>query len=74
MLDDLIGLLGNSMDLAAKFSEFEHKSAPIMAEIKNNSEGADPELLKEYDKQVHQMEKGRAEFEGLKEKLRNMKV
>ena len=74
MLDDLMKLLGNSTDLAVKFAELEQKTAPIMAQIQNNSEGVDPELLKHYNEQMTTIENGRAELEAAKEKLRKLEA
>ena len=74
MQDKWTEILGDITNNISEFEKLEHKIAPLMAEIKNNSENVDPELMKIYDKELEKLNVKRTEMEKAKEEIRNIKI
>lgn len=68
---EILGEITNSLDA---FEKLDQKIAPMLAEIHNNSEGVNPELMELYDNEMKKLDGMRSELDATKDKLKNIKV
>jgi hypothetical protein len=71
MQDKLLKMLGSITSGLEPFQSMEQEFAPILLELKQNSDKVDPKLMAVMDAEEKKLSSMYAELELLKEKLRN---
>jgi len=74
MQDDWLDVFGEVTNSLSSFEKLEQKIAPKLAEIQQNSEGANPELLAILNKEMSSLKGKREELNSLKKTLANFKL